>query len=132
MFKNREQLEYFHSRILIIQQEISLSGETVSNARPLSQFMKAFSKIDKIKAFIAPKMIYLITLLDNNRKSTVYKRVNIHVIYRYLEMIGDPTPLTTSDQLSHHLGPTSSIKNNTASLQPVIADILMRQKSIYE
>ena len=30
-FKNIEQLEYFHSRILILQQEIILTGETLSS-----------------------------------------------------------------------------------------------------
>ena len=94
--------------------------------------MKAFPNIDKLRAFIAPKMIYLITLLDNNINYAVYTGGNIHVIYRYLNMIVDPTPLTTSVQLSHHLGPSYNIKNNAASLHPVIATLLMIQKSIYE
>ena len=58
--------------------------------------MKTLSKSDKIKAFIAPKMTELITLLDNNEKSAVYTGVNIHELYRYLEIIGDSTTLTTS------------------------------------
>ena len=65
--------------------------------------MKALSKSDKLRAFIAPKMIDLITLLENNRKSTVYKGGDIHGIYRYLDMIGAPTTLTTSGQRSHIL-----------------------------
>ena len=48
-FKNREQLEYFHSRILRIQQEIMLSGEIVSPTRLLFQYMKAWTKSEKIK-----------------------------------------------------------------------------------
>ena len=36
-FKNGEQLEYFHSRILRLQQEIMLSGEIVSPTRLLFQ-----------------------------------------------------------------------------------------------
>ena len=35
-FKNGKQFEYFHSRVLRIQQEISLSGETVSSTQDLS------------------------------------------------------------------------------------------------
>ena len=53
VFKNGEQLEYFHSRILRLQQEINLSGETVSPTILLIQYMKAFSKSDKIKAHCA-------------------------------------------------------------------------------
>ena len=45
-----------------------LSGETVSPARLLFQYMKEFPKSDKIKAFIAPKMTDLITFLENYRK----------------------------------------------------------------
>ena len=33
---------------------------------------------DKLKAFIAPKMTYLIILLGNNRKLAIYTGVNIH------------------------------------------------------
>ena len=47
-------------------------------------------------------------------------------------MIGSPTTLTTSGQSSHHFGTSSSIKNDTASLQPVIADLCMRQNIIYK
>ena len=41
-FNNREQHEDFHSRIIRIQQEIILSGETVSPTRLLFQNMKEF------------------------------------------------------------------------------------------
>ena len=67
-FKNGGQLEYFHSRIIKIQQEIILSGETVSPTKLILQYMKEFSNSDKLKAFIAPKMTDLITFLDNNVK----------------------------------------------------------------
>ena len=70
-FKNGEQLEDFHRRILILQQEIILYGETASPTRLLLRYMKSLSNSDKIKAFIAPKITYLITLLDNNGKSAV-------------------------------------------------------------
>ena len=40
-FKKREQLEYFHNRIIILQQEITLSGETVLPTRLIFQYMKA-------------------------------------------------------------------------------------------
>ena len=49
--------------------------------------MKALSNIDKIRAFIDPKMTDLITLLDNNRKSDVYTGGDIHGIYRNIEII---------------------------------------------
>ena len=49
-FRNDEQLEYFHSRILRLQQEIMLSGEIVSPTRLLFQYMKALTKIEKHKA----------------------------------------------------------------------------------
>ena len=71
-FRNGEQLEDFHSRILRLQQEIMLSGEIFSPARLLIQYMKALTKSEKLKAFIAPKMIDLITFLDKNGKSAVY------------------------------------------------------------
>ena len=51
-FRNGEQLEDFHSRILRLQQEIMLSGENVSPTRLLFQYMKTFSKSDKLRAFI--------------------------------------------------------------------------------
>ena len=94
-FRNGEQLEDFYSRVLRLQQEIMLSGEIVSPTRLLIQYMKAFTKSEKLKAFIAPKMTDLITLIDNNGKSADYDGGDIHGIYRYLEMIGDPTTLTT-------------------------------------
>ena len=112
-FKNIEQLEDFHSRTIRIQQKIILSGETVSPTRPIFQYMKSLLKIDKLKEFIAPNMTYLITLLENNGNSVVYTGGNIHGIYRYIYMIGDPTTLTTSGQHSNNFGPSSSINNDT-------------------
>ena len=55
-FNDREQLEYFHSIILILQQEIILYGETLSPKRIIFQYMKALSNSDKIKSFVAPNM----------------------------------------------------------------------------
>ena len=49
--------------------------------------MKSLSKIDKIKAFIAPKMTYLITFIDNSVKPAIFAGGNIHGIYCYLEMM---------------------------------------------
>ena len=80
-FKNGEQLEDFHSRILRLQQEIMLSGEIVSPTRLLFQYMKALTKSEKLRAFIAPKMTDLITLLDDNGKYDVYTGGDIHGIY---------------------------------------------------
>ena len=77
-------------------------------------------------------MTDLNTFLDNNRKSDSCRGGKIHGIYLYLEMIGEPTTLTTSGQLSRHFSPSSSITNDTEYLQPVIADLRKRQKSICE
>ena len=57
--------------------------------------MKALSKSDKLKGFIAPNMADLITFLDNNGKYAVYTGGNTNGIYCYLEIIGAPTTLTT-------------------------------------
>ena len=65
-FKNGEQLEYFHSRILRLQQEIRLSGEIIPPTIILFQCMKALTKRDNLRSFIAPNMTDLITLLENN------------------------------------------------------------------
>ena len=43
-FNNGEQPEDFHGRILILEQEIILSVETLSPSRLLFQYMKALSK----------------------------------------------------------------------------------------
>ena len=94
--------------------------------------MKVLKNSDKPRAFIAPKITYLITLLDNNRKYDVYTGGDIHGIYPYIEMIGAPTTLTTSGQRSHNFGPSYSINNYAATLQPVIAYLRMRQKIICE
>ena len=47
-------------------------------------------------------MIDIITFFDKNGKYSVYTGVNINGIYRYLEISGDPTTLTTSSQSSYH------------------------------
>ena len=129
-FNNREEPEDLHSRIIRLQQEIILSGETISPTRILFRYMKSLSYSNKTKAFIAPKIIDIITFIDNNGKSAVYKGGNIDGIYRYLDMIEYPKSLTPSVQRSCNFGPSSFIKNDTASIQPVIADLHMIQKSI--
>ena len=43
-------------------------------------------------------------------------------------MIGVPTTLTTSYHISHHFGPSYSTNNYTATIQPVIAALRIRQK----
>ena len=109
-----------------------LSVEIFSSTRLLFQYMKALSKSDKLRAFIAPKMTDLITFLDNKGEYAVHKGGYIHGIYRYIDMIVDPTTFTTSGQLSHSFIPVSSINNDTESLQPVIADLSTRQMIISE
>ena len=80
-FNNGEQLEYFHISILRLQQEIMLSREIFSSTRLLFQYMKVLTKSEKLRSFIAPKMIYIITFLDNNGKSDVYIGGAIHGIF---------------------------------------------------
>ena len=92
--------------------------------------MEALSKSDKIKALIVPNMTDLITSLDNNGKSAIYKGVNIHVRYHYLKMIGSSNTLTTSVQHYYNFVPSYSTNNDTANIQPVIADISIIQKTI--
>ena len=125
-FNNREQLEDFNIRILIFQQEIILSGETVSPIRLLFQFMKALSESNKLKAFIAPKMKDLVTFLDNDGKLAVYTAGNIHGLSSYLEIIVSPTTLTTSGRRCHHFVPKSSINNDTETLHPFVSALFMR------
>ena len=92
--------------------------------------MKELTNSEKLRAFIAPNMTYLITFLDNNGKSAVYTGVYIHVIYRYLEIIGSQTTFTTSGKISHNFGPSSSSNDYEATLQPFIVSLRMRQKFI--
>ena len=77
-------------------------------------------------------MTDIITLLDNNGKYAVHTGGNIHGIFRYLEMIGSPTTLTTSGQRSYYFGPQSSINNDKLYIQESIASIPMIQKSVCE
>ena len=77
-------------------------------------------------------MTDIITFLNNNEKSAVYTGGDIHRIYPYLEIIGAPTVLTTSVQCFHHFSPFYYINNDAETLQPVIADLCTRQKSICE
>ena len=66
-------------------------------------------------------MIDLITFLDNNVRLAIYTGGNIHELYRYLEIIGDPTNLTSSVQCYHHFCTSSSTNNDKATLNSVIA-----------
>ena len=77
-------------------------------------------------------MIALIKFPNNNGKSAVYTGGNIHGLYCYLEINEDPTTLTTSSQFYHYFGLLSFINNDTETIQPVIPDLCMRKKSIYE
>ena len=81
--------------------------------------MKALSNIDKLKAFIGPKITDIITLLNNNIKYDVYTGGDINGIYCYLEMIGSPTTFANSVHFSHHLGPLISINNDISSLRTI-------------
>ena len=94
--------------------------------------MKALTNSDKLKAFIASKMIDIITFLDKNVKSAVCTGGDIHGIYCYIKIIGAQTTFATSDQRSHHFIPSSSINNYISYIQPVITVLHLRQKSICE
>ena len=131
-FKNGEQLGEFNSRILRPQQESMLSGEIVSPTILLFHYTKEFPKSDKLRNFIALKMKNLITFLDNNGKYAVYTGGEINGIYRYLEIIGFPTTLATSGKLSHQFIHSYTINNDTSYIQPVIASLRTRHKSICE
>ena len=65
-FKNGEQLEDFHGRIIRLQQEIMISGEIVSPTSILFQYTKALSTSDNLIYFIALKITDLIKVSDNN------------------------------------------------------------------
>ena len=103
-----------------------LSGEMFAPTRLIFQYMKTLSNSDKLRAFIATKMKDIITFLDNNVKSTVYIGKIIHGIYHYLDMIVATTTSNTSGRLYHHFRPSSTINNDTSSLQTVIADLHTR------
>ena len=77
---NGEQLEYFQSRIIRLQQEIMLSGEIFFPTRLLFQYTKALRMSEKIRDFIVPKMTDSITFLEKNGKYTVYTGGDIHGI----------------------------------------------------
>ena len=77
-------------------------------------------------------MTDVITFIYNNIKPSVYTGGNIHELYCYLEMIGYPTTLNTSDQKSYYFGSSSSINKDTEFFQPVIAALHMRQKSFWK
>ena len=94
--------------------------------------MKALTKSEKLKAFIAPKTTDIITFLEKNGKSAVYEGGDIYGIYRYLDMIGAPTTLTTSGHRYLNFCPSSSSNNDATTLQPVISALRMRQKIICE
>ena len=72
-FNAVEQIKDFHSRIIRIQQYTILLVETVYPTRLLYQYIKALSKSDKLKVFIASKMTYLLTFLDNKNNVYIYK-----------------------------------------------------------
>ena len=57
-------------------------------------------------------MTDLITLLENYRKTIIYKGENIHGLYIYLEMIGDQDKLKYSVHHSHHFSTTYSTNND--------------------
>ena len=118
--------------MLRLQQDMNLYGETVSPTRLIFLYIKSLSKRDKLKAFIAPNIKYIIKFLNNNGKSDIYTGGNIHGIFCYREKIVAPSTLTTSCCYYKHVGPSSCINNNIATFQPIIDDICIQQKTIFE
>ena len=94
--------------------------------------MKVLSKRNKIKAFISHNMTDLIIFLDNNRKSAIYTGETTTRLYKYLEMIEPTTNLTYSSLWSYHFDTSSSTIDDKSSLHPVIADLSVRHKIIWE
>ena len=110
-----------------------LSGEIFSPTRLLFQYMKALTKSEKLRAFIAPKMTDLITFPDKNGKSTVYEGGDINGIYLYLDIIGAPTTLNTSGHRYHHFGPRMIHASALCPILPQHSQILfclMRRAAI--
>ena len=70
------------------------------------------------------------TLIEKNRKSSVYTGVLIHVIYCYLEIIGSPTRLNTSIHRYYNYGPEYSTNTDIETLRSVIEYLRMITKSI--
>ena len=94
--------------------------------------MKVLSNSENLNPFIAPKMTDIITFLDNNGKLAIFAEVNIHGFYCCLEVIVSPITFATSVHHSFHSDPSYFTNNDTATLQPVIADLSVRQKAICE
>ena len=64
-----------------------LSVELILHTKLILQYMKELSNSDKLRGFIQAKITDIITFLDNKENVAVYTGEDIHVIYRYLEMI---------------------------------------------
>ena len=65
----------------------------------------------------------LTTFLYNNIKPVIDKGENIHGLYSYLEMIGDPTRFTSSVYILNTFGASYFTNNDILSLQKVIESI---------
>ena len=130
IFKNWEQLEDFHIIIIILQQEINLSGESVYPTRLIFRCMKSLAKCDKLKEFLVPKMTDLIILRCNNGQLDIYTEGNIHGLYCYLEIIRSPTYLNSSVNSSNHVGNSFFTNNGTATLHIVISALHIIKKGI--
>ena len=115
-FNNGEQLEYFHSRIIRLQQETNISGETVSSTKFLLQCMKEFTKCAKLNELIVPKMTNIIKFIYKNIRLDSYIKENINGIYCYIEIIGAPNIFNSSGQRYHHFGASYYTKNDTETL----------------
>ena len=74
----------------------------------LYQYIKPLSNFYGLKGFIAPKMMDIITYIENPVKDASYSRSDIHYIYHYLCMIGAPTTLDYSGQNSNSFDPNTN------------------------
>ena len=92
--------------------------------------MKDISKCGAIKAFIAPKMTYLIAYVVNHGKEELYYGSDINYLYNYLGMVRSPTTLTHSSQHYHYFGPKTN--TDSVSTHPVIVSLRGIQIIIYD
>ena len=92
--------------------------------------MKSLSKFDGLNIFIEPDITGLITYIDNHGKEALYSGSNIHYLYCYLYIIGDPTILIYSSCISHYFGTKLNI--DILSLNTVHSDLIFRQRLLFE
>ena len=126
-FKNEEQLECFSLYNYHTSTGNYPIWKTFSPNIFIFRYMKTFSKSDKIKAFIASIMSYLIRSLGNNRKLSVKTGGVINGLYRYLNISRSPTTLKLLKPQLHWPLKVSAITILFLNLQPTFIKQLSTQ-----